>query len=297
MKNKDKKNKKKGFTLIEILAVVLIIGILVAIAVPTYQKAVEKSRTPEPLTTLKSIAKAEQLRKLAQGSYSDNVQDLDLHLTDFPEGNPVFGETFESKFFTYKLYGEDDAVATAKRRIDKEEDVYELSVDYGTGEIFCRPEGHYICLALGLDVGQDYERSVFDINNVQDWDNLTMIKYVMAELRPLWTSSCGISLDCLQEKLDKLCASNGKCLNKLDEYSSGGIMGTGFRWYMRGGYPVLGIKGAGEVGVGEVFFYNNGNVQLRGWYGTNNDSWNEIAEYLGEETIGSGSGWRFLNMN
>ncbi|MBR4355413.1 MAG: prepilin-type N-terminal cleavage/methylation domain-containing protein [Elusimicrobiaceae bacterium] len=46
---------KNGFTLIEILVAVLIMGILVAMAVPTYEKAIEKSRIAEARTMLKRI--------------------------------------------------------------------------------------------------------------------------------------------------------------------------------------------------------------------------------------------------
>ena len=46
---------KQGFTLIEILVVVLIIGILSAIALPQYESAVEKSRMSEALINLKAI--------------------------------------------------------------------------------------------------------------------------------------------------------------------------------------------------------------------------------------------------
>ncbi len=52
------KKNKRAFTLIELLVVVLILGILAAVALPQYQKAVEKSRVSEALTTLSALEKA-----------------------------------------------------------------------------------------------------------------------------------------------------------------------------------------------------------------------------------------------
>ena len=73
--------KNKAFTLIEVLIVVLIIAILAAIAVPKYQKAVEKSKISKMITAARALNEAQQRYILANGVSTIHFSDLDI---DFP---------------------------------------------------------------------------------------------------------------------------------------------------------------------------------------------------------------------
>ena len=92
---------KLGFTLLELLVVVLIIGILASIALPQYRKSVEKSRLSEALINIKSIENA-MSRLLLQKYFDEGVptfEDLDI---DFPGSEE---DTYVTKDFIYYIYG------------------------------------------------------------------------------------------------------------------------------------------------------------------------------------------------
>ena len=70
-------NKNKGFTLLEILIAVVIVGLLAATLLPTYQNAVSKSRRADGRAALTDLS-AKQEKFFAQNdSYSTEVEGED----------------------------------------------------------------------------------------------------------------------------------------------------------------------------------------------------------------------------
>ena len=74
------KNFKKylnGFTLVEILIVVVIVGILAAIAIPTYYSYVKKGYATEAKTQLKSIVQAADMYYSERGEAAPDVETME----------------------------------------------------------------------------------------------------------------------------------------------------------------------------------------------------------------------------
>ena len=92
------KNANKGFTLLELLVVVLIIGILAAIALPQYKMAVGKSKFIELKSLTKAVAESVQRYYLANNVYPNEYEDLDivLHKTQSSHSSSSFEFTLSN---------------------------------------------------------------------------------------------------------------------------------------------------------------------------------------------------------
>jgi prepilin-type N-terminal cleavage/methylation domain-containing protein len=74
------KKLSRGFTLIEVLVVVLIIGILTSVALPNYQVAVLKARYTELMNVVAPLADAEMVYYATFNKFTDQLNELDVSL-------------------------------------------------------------------------------------------------------------------------------------------------------------------------------------------------------------------------
>lgn len=68
---------KRGFTLIEVVVVVALLGILMAIIMPSFEKAGDRTKNSKLTADLKALDTAIGLYKLDEGKVPDALKDLE----------------------------------------------------------------------------------------------------------------------------------------------------------------------------------------------------------------------------
>ena len=121
---------KKAFTLLELLVVVLIIGILAAIALPQYQKSVERARVTQVYELMSTISKAQALYSLNNNAYSTDLNALDIELP-FTDNS---SNSFVALNYTWEKWGSKDGLKACKSYRGKE---YCLQIGYTNHKFLC----------------------------------------------------------------------------------------------------------------------------------------------------------------
>ena len=86
----SKKKDNEGFTLIELLVVIIIIGILSAIALPSFINQAAKAKQTEAKTTVSSINKGQQTKRIEEGLFATSVTALGIGLNATFTGNYTY---------------------------------------------------------------------------------------------------------------------------------------------------------------------------------------------------------------
>lgn len=99
---------KKGFTLVELLTVVLIIGVLTSIALPQYTRSIERSRATEAMIGLKALNDAVYAYAAGRSGANACPQSFSKLATVLP--GRIRGKTLTTKDFIYTIDSASHAV-------------------------------------------------------------------------------------------------------------------------------------------------------------------------------------------
>jgi prepilin-type N-terminal cleavage/methylation domain-containing protein len=72
---------RKGFTLVELAVVIVIIGVLAAFGVPQFLKSVERSKAAEAFNYLSAVRSAQERYLAKEGCYADSASSTNLDIT------------------------------------------------------------------------------------------------------------------------------------------------------------------------------------------------------------------------
>jgi len=134
---------KRAFTLLELIVVVIILGILISIALPTFRVSIEKSRSAEGIRILGDLRRSQIRYYTTYGTYASLPAD------------PVDITVSNAKFFDYSPIGCGDfwgmtcVVAYTPRKINPESWSYILFITKD-GNIYCNDSDAQSCAKIGF---------------------------------------------------------------------------------------------------------------------------------------------------
>ncbi|MBR9876639.1 MAG: pilin [Vibrionaceae bacterium] len=119
----NKQKKQQGFTLIELMIVVAVIGVLAAIAIPQYQNYVAKSELGAGLATITSVRTNVEDYIVTNGSFPDGKTagqlPADLGAINPKNADISFDDSTKNILLTFKATGNSPDINGAKIALNR----------------------------------------------------------------------------------------------------------------------------------------------------------------------------------
>lgn len=110
---------RKGFTLMELIVVVIIVGILAMVGLPQFFQVAERGRAAEAAGILGTIRSAQMRYYAEKEAYAASCSDLD------------------SNFTALKYFGTPSCTATDATMAKSAGAAYTMKINYATGNLTC----------------------------------------------------------------------------------------------------------------------------------------------------------------
>ena len=98
--NQRAKKRRGGFTLIDVMIVVLIMSVLATVSINRYQKFVARSKRPEAVMTFRALAAAQREYMLTRGKFSGTFDALGFRVEG---GERISSTEIRGRRYTYRL--------------------------------------------------------------------------------------------------------------------------------------------------------------------------------------------------
>lgn len=114
-----RRGSDKGFTLVELIVVVAVLGILVAIVVPALLTAIDRSRQRRSMADMVNLAKANGMYQVDAGRYVNALAALSPAYMQVVPGNDGWGNPFQyapagnQRSYELRSLGKDGALGPA----------------------------------------------------------------------------------------------------------------------------------------------------------------------------------------
>ena len=178
------KQDRKGFTLIEVLVVSLIVGVLASILLATYQKYILKSRAAEAINLLEIVKKRQHIARAKSKSrtFITNVSDI-VPLTSRPNEVLAGDSLIINNNYILTLNEQNQCAVVSYKQQNQER--FKFAISYVKAGLGCQGD---ICSSFG--------ETISDISSVCSTEDTPICTYQNCDLGQTWSSEACSCVQC-----------------------------------------------------------------------------------------------------